>query len=392
MTVLWNKEIEKIKQTGCLEKTLDITDALIENFINSIMKEEEKELLSIFFKPNVRQEDLDELLKKWDIEVKHTEKNLLLAYYMKYHPEFSFNSYTKPRLTGLLNNVRFKNIKIFSHYVKIGKALNENQITPMLIKGGAMRYLRSELPRIMGDIDVLVKENEFLKSISIAKALGYTYEKIDIHSVDLHDNEGRGALDIHKFIYMNGRDDKKVISRIFKRAVKQNVFGVETLIPSNEDMVFIILNNLSRNLRNNTSRAGTLFAIFDFDYLVNSKKDFDWDIVAENARITGTQIYINFALKFIGRISPYVIRESLRNTLFEKETREYSLCVLYKRFYLEEIREKSRGIKIKDIFRGFSLIDYLKIKPKYFLLKQLIGHPVLIKFFIKDIKTRKYNF
>lgn len=391
MQGLWNKEIENIKSNGYLSKTLDITEALIVNFINDIMKDEEKTLIKMFFNPNVNQEELDELLKSWDIEVKHVAKNLLLAYFMKYHPDLEFNAYTKPRLVGLLNNIRFKNVKIVSHYVKIGKLLNENKIVPMILKGGAMRHLRPDLPRIMNDIDILVAEKDFLKSAFLAKQIGYSYDKIDIHSIDLHDKEGKGALDIHKFIYMGGKNDKKLLKDLFKRATKQDVFGIETLVPCNEDMLFVTLNNLARNLRDNTSKAGLLYSIFDCHYLINSKKDFDWNIVRNNAKITGTQIYINFAMNFINKLTPYVFGGQ-NKLLFEKETRNYSLCVMYKRFYLEDIREQTRKMKLKGMFKEYSLLDYLKIKPKYFMLKQLIGHPLLIHLFIKDIKTRHYNF
>ncbi len=392
MQVLWNKEIENIKDNGCLSETLDITDALIQNFANNIMKDEDKALMRMFFDPDVSQKRLDELLSQWDIEAKKSDKNLLLAYFMKYHPELEFNSYTKPRLMGLLNNIRFKNVKTFSHLVKIGRILNENNIVPIVLKGGIMRVLRPELPRIMGDIDILVEEKNFLKSANLATEIGYTYDKIDIHSIDLHDKDGKGALDVHKFIYMGGKNDKKILSGLFKRATKQNTFGIDILVPSNEDLLFIVLNNLARNLRDNTSKAGTLFSIFDCHYLINSKKDFNWNIVIENAKLSGTQIYINFAMKFINYLTPYVLQDFLNKPLFEKETRDYSLCVMYKRFYLEEIREQTRKMKLKNLFKDYSLIDYLKIKPKYFLLKQLINHPFLIKTLIKDIKTKKYNF
>lgn len=390
--VLYNKEIENIKNNGYLRETLDITDALIQNFANNIMKDEDKALMRMFFNPDVSQKHLDELLSQWDIEAKNCDKNLLLAYFMKYHPELKFNSYTKPRLMGLLNNIRFKNVKTFSHFVKIGKILNENNIIPIILKGGIMRILRPELPRIMGDIDILVEDKNFLKSVNLATKIGYTYDRIESHSIDLHDKDGKGALDVHKFIYMGGKNDKKIISGLFKRVTKQNTFGIDILVPSNEDLLFIVLNNLARNLRDNTSKAGTLFAIFDCHYLINSKKDFNWNIVIENAKLSGTQIYINFAIKFINYLTPYVLPDFLNEPLFEKETRDYSLCVMYKRFYLEEIREKSRKMKLKNLFKDYSLMDYLKLKPKYFLLKQLINHPFLIKTFIKDLKTKKYNF
>ena len=42
MPILWNKEIEEINKSGYLNKKISITDALIENFYNEILAEEEK--------------------------------------------------------------------------------------------------------------------------------------------------------------------------------------------------------------------------------------------------------------------------------------------------------------------------------------------------------------
>ena len=93
MQVLWNKEIEEIKDTGYLNSKISITDALIENFYQEIMLDEEKKLMKLVFSNNPTQKDLDELLKVWDIEVKQTHKTLLLAYFQKRHPHLQFTQY-----------------------------------------------------------------------------------------------------------------------------------------------------------------------------------------------------------------------------------------------------------------------------------------------------------
>ncbi len=49
-------------------------------------------------------------------------------------------------------------MKTIAHYTKIGKALNKNGIEPLILKGGAMKYLRQELPRVMNDIDIVIPE------------------------------------------------------------------------------------------------------------------------------------------------------------------------------------------------------------------------------------------
>ena len=63
MQVLWNKEVEQIKDTGYLNAKISITDALIENFYQEIMCDEEKKLMELVFSNNPTQDELNELLK-----------------------------------------------------------------------------------------------------------------------------------------------------------------------------------------------------------------------------------------------------------------------------------------------------------------------------------------
>ena len=311
--ILYKKEIEEIKDSGYLRKDSTITDALIDNFYNSILKKDEKKILELAFSENMHQEDLDDLLKIWDIEVKGGSKSLMLAYIMKMHPDMKFTSYEEPRLKGLLNFYKFSNMGIISHYKKIGRALNTEGIAPMILKGGAMKFLRPELPRIMGDIDILVPDNVFMKSAKIACSLGYVFYDIYSHSIDIHKPDSdAGVLDIHRFIFMGTGHERKLLKNLFKRSREENVFGVKTLIPSNEDMMFISLVNLARNLREKTSQAGLIYTIFDCKFLQESKPDFDWEIVKENARLTKTEVQMNFAIKFLMRISKNIFPEAFQ--------------------------------------------------------------------------------
>lgn len=177
MKLLYKSEIEDIKKSGYLKSDISITDALIENFYEEILTLEEKKLLKLAFKNNPSQEELDEVLKLWDIEVKGANKSLLLSYVLKRHPDLKFSSYEGPRLKGLLKFFRFQNMKVISHFVKITKVLNDNNIIPVILKGGAMRHLVKDLPRVMGDVDILVLEKDFYKAIKLALPLGYYFEK-----------------------------------------------------------------------------------------------------------------------------------------------------------------------------------------------------------------------
>lgn len=385
--------IDKLKNCKRIKSTA-ITETLIDVCYNSILRADEIKILQLAFSENLCQNDLDELLKIWDIEVKGSAKSLMLAYIMKLHPEIVFPASEQPRLKGLLYYYKFSNMEKVAHYKRICKALNAEGITPMILKGGAMKYLRPQLPRIMGDIDILVPESVYLKSIEIACALGYEKE-VYSHSVDLHKpNSNEGILDIHQYIDMGSSQEKNILSNLFKRAREEQVFGIKTLVPSNEDLLFISLINLAKNLKERTSQAGLIYTIFDCKFLQESKTDFDWNIIKENAELTKTEIQLHFAIKFLMRISKNIFPKSLQNNvMFEKETVEYSNLIMFNSFYLDEIRNTCRSMKIKNLFTNPSICkDYFRYKPKYVVLKLLRKHPKLIELCIKDLATKNYDY
>lgn len=371
----------------------NIVDLLIEGFKTELMSPNDKNLIDMIFSLEPTQENLDLFLKKWDIEVAGGAKALMLAYFMKLHPELKFSEYVGPRLKGLLNFYKFQNIKLISHYTKICNELKKENIVPLIFKGGAMKHLRPQFPRVMGDIDVLVKLQDYEKAGHIAESMGYDCSW-DIHSVDLHPkNSEEGIMDIHKYIYMNTGAESNLNYDLFNRAKKEKVFGIETLVPCNEDLLFISLVNMTRNLTNKTSWHGVLFTLFDVKYLIESKLNFNWDIVVENALKTKTEMQVCFATKFINKIVPNLLPEKIqRNALFDKEVNDYCTLLLYQRFFLWNMKQKSHSLKFKDIFGSFeNLKEYLRLKPKYFILKLFIfrKNPILAKVILK--LNEKYN-
>ena len=394
-TFLYKKEIDDINSSGYLKKDTSVTDALIENFYQEIMGKEEKVLMDLLLSSNPSQDKLEELLADWDIEAKQGAKNLLLAYLLKVHPELNATNYEAPRLKGLLQHQRFFNLQIIAHYTKIGRALNKQGIIPVIFKGGLMRYLNPKFPRYMGDIDILVCEKQWVRSAKIAKSLGYWFKRLDVHSFDILENNDSkyGILDIHKFIHIGSKNEKKWIKGLFKRATEQDVYGVKTLVPCFEDLMFITLVNLSNNLREHKTQANLLYAIFDCKYLLDNKPDFNWNIVIENTKLTNAEVQINLAMKFINKISSDILtREQQCNYLFEKETNDYSRMIMFKHFYFVELQNKSRALKIQDVFNNkISWSEYLKLKIKYKSLKYLNKHPRLIEIFIKDLNRIYHN-
>lgn len=350
-----------------------VSDVLINQFRQEFIKQDDEKLMNLVFAPNVSQADFDNFIKDWDIEVEGGHKALLLSYFMKMHPEINIPPYTKPRLNGLLQFYRFQNMKLISHFKKICSALKEANIDILILKGGAMKHLRPEFSRTMGDIDILVHTKDFNKSKKIVEKLGYWYEEYP-HSVDLHKGESQeGILDIHHKIDMLTGVEERINNDLFERASKETVFGIKDIkVPSREDMVFIALVNLAKNLTLKHSSAGLLYTLFDCKFLIDSKPDFDWDVIKQNAVKTKTETKIFMAINFINRIVPTLLPENIKyNEFFAKEFKDYFILLVYDRFFISDLREKSHQLKIQNAIKNAkSFKSYLKFRLKYLWYKR----------------------
>ncbi len=367
-----------IKITAIIKNySSDAVSLIIEELYSSIVSKEDQKLFDLTFTQEIKQSQLDEFLKGWDIEKYSTEKSLMLSYVMKTNPSLKFSNYEKPRLEGLLKYHRFHNLKLISHYAKFVKALNRENIFPMILKGGAMKHIRPELSRAMGDIDILVlEESEFIRACEISKNLGYVFKEFPgDHSVDLHlPNSEEGIIDLHQYVNLEVDYDKSFVKDLFARAAKEEVFTTQAFVPCFEDLLFLGIINLTRNLHNRTSVGGVLYCLFDFKYLIEAKADFDWNLVLENIVKTKTYVQAFLAMKFINRIVPDLLPESLlQNKIINKKFTKYCDRVLFNRFYFLDLKSDCKRLKIIDALKSLSVMkEYLAKKPKYFLLKRVV--------------------
>ena len=343
-------------------------DRLVNHYISSLLTPNDLKLLNLIFSQNPTQEQLDEFLPTYDIEVAGSYKVLLLSYFMKMHPHLRFTTYETPRLKGLLNFYRFQNLELISKFVKIGRIFKENGIKMMVLKGFAMKCLRPDLPRAMGDIDILTFGRDFVKAYEIIQKMGYRMA-LEPHSIDVHEPDSEaGVLDIHRWVNINDDSSRgQVLNKyLLKRARYIKTNDLDILIPSNEDLFFLALINLSKNLRDNTSKASTLYVLFDCKYLLE-QPNFDFDIVAQNTKITHTEGFVGFGAKFINTIIPNLIPQKIYKDGIKKGCVE----VLYMR-YFRALQVVVRKIKINFVFHHkMSLFTYIKIKLYYKFCKYI---------------------
>lgn len=376
---------------------LDTANSIIEAFYDEFVSKDDQKLLEIAFAKNIEQSKLDSFLKDWDIEKFSGEKSLILSYVMKTNPDLKFSNYEKPRLEGLLKYHRFHNLKLISHYSKIVKLLNQENIFPMILKGGVMKHIRPSLSRAMGDIDILIlEESELTRAREICKDLGYI--EMDYgHSIDLHlPNSTAGTVDIHRYIDLGTNYDKDFLKDLFSRAKKEEVFKTQAFVPCHEDLLFLGIINLARNLNNKTSIGGILYSLFDFQYLTKNKTNFNWDLVVKNILTTKTYIQALLAMKFVNKIIPGMLPESLLNNhKINKKFTKYCDRIVFRDFFFYDFRERYKHLNIKDAMQSFRNMKYYLVKkPQYFLIKRVVRKSnFLIRIFLvlNISKLRRVN-
>ncbi|MGN0202275.1 MAG: nucleotidyltransferase family protein [Candidatus Cryptobacteroides sp.] len=341
---------------------------------DDLMTKQDVRLLRMALSEHPSQEELDEFLTSWDFEAEGASKSLLLSYFLKEHPELTLPGDFALRLKGLLDCFRFQNIRLIAQFRKIASRLAQDGIRVTIFKGGAMKHLRPQLSRRMSDIDVLVDRKDYKPAGKVIEEMGYDVGW-DEHSFDVHAAGSEdGILDVHKYIPLLGGHQTAIMDDILGRAVESDIFGVKGRILTEEDLVFSLLVNLSRNIMNNTSTGGILFTFLDIRYLVDSKKDFDWEIVSGNAVRSGSEEILIFAVRFINSVVPGLLPEPVE--VSERQMQDFAATVKYRRYLLCPLQARSHELGLGTVLRSPSLIPaFIKVRPRYSFLKLFRKHP-----------------
>ena len=323
----------------------------------------DRRLLRLALSGSAGQAELDDFLKDWDIEAAPIRSVMLVAYIMKTRPELAFPASVTPRLQGVLSFCRFQNLKREAHFKRIGAAFNEAGIPFAILKGGAMKVYRPDFPRWMNDIDVIVPVGDFDRALQIARDLGYGDPMPTDHSVDLRiPGSDEGLLDIHRQLDLFTGKEENYNEGLFARASEVPMFSIRGLLPSREDMVFIALVNLYKNLAKNQTPESSLTTFYDIRYLLDLQPGFDWDIVRDSARQTGTEFQVCYASSVISSVLPGLFPEDLlrAGSLSKKEFSDQVAAFLFRRDVVSRARDTMAGTEAgKSLQQGWGILPFM---------------------------------
>lgn len=363
-------------------------EKLTDRFFADIFRPEDRLLVDFIFREEHTQANVDALLKGWDIEVSGGGKALALSYVAKRHPELDFGTYTGPRLSGMWTRVRFENLRLMAHFGRIVKALNADGIRPVVIKGGAIKILNPSRPRIMGDVDLVVRDGDYDRAREIVRGLGYVEKGIPTqHSVDFVEPEtDRGVVDIHRWIDLDCPYDHDLFaSGLFARSRAIKTQGGEVLLPSAEDHFFILMMNLSKNISHRQTVQGIPNAFFDSEVILGGAPAFDWTRVFETVKATGAESFYYASVAFVKRLAPTLLPDAaLGDAKTERRLRQCAMQLYFWRYWKLPTWQVFRRISLKRaLFGRQSLKLWLSVVPYYCVLKLIDGRPSLVAAFLR---------
>lgn len=173
----------------------------------------------------------------------------------------------QPRIRGCYRQIAVGNISRLNIMFKMAGQLASRGIPILVIKGGALRLgALANIPRQMGDVDIVVPKAHFEEAKKIALDCGFTIKTDSVHSVDLL-WEGRNCLDLH-YTFFKHNIWKSEIETIWEQAKKITQNGTELLLPPLEDLFLHILINAFDNIIFNEHHKGSISWAADcFDLL-----------------------------------------------------------------------------------------------------------------------------
>ena len=361
----------------------ELESRLLDSCSRTVLDPSEQKVLSFALsRDGITQAQLDSFLSDWDIEKAPIFSVMLLAYATARREDLVLPPRVGPRLKGVLQFCRFQNLKKEAHFSKVAKALGLAGIPALILKGGAMKVYRPDFPRWMNDIDFLVPAADYERAVSIARDLGYGDPMVTDHSVDLRiPGSGEGLLDIHRQLELGTGKENALNEVLFHRAWKRKIFSADGLLPCPEDMVFIALVNFYNNMERRQTPESSATTFFDIRFLVESTPSFRWEIVRDNARLTGT----GFQLALASRVVSAYLEDLIPEDLWlpapgrERAYRNFIDAFFFHRDVLSTARdsfaETRVGASLKSDYNIFSRTWALVVKG----IKPIVKMPVFMR-------------
>lgn len=316
--------------------------------------------------------------KSLDDFIELCDRNLILpAVYLKFK-KLDLLRYLPSEVSELLTNIytlnKSRNASILEQINEINKTLEQKNILPVYLKGCAhlLDDLYSDIgERMIGDMDLLVKEEDYIEAGQLLMELGYKkqYEQIKhwtkyIHLPPLYRDDYPAAVEIHRLPV--GAKYVKLFSPDFGFDQIKKISNKENCFVQSDEHQFI--QNVIHSQR---SHSGYLFKknylrdMYDL-HLLSKDKDatLTSKIIKEKTRFEGYFMFMEKVLdikgqfgeirNFKGQLHCFLCDASLRFSHFNNM---YISTIYFKRSFIPNLKRMVKVIS-DEKYRDYILRKY----------------------------------
>jgi hypothetical protein len=323
---------------------------------------------------------------EWSRFIAFTRKHGIepvLYHAIKDEPPSSLSEHNLDELRHIYFRSAHRNVLIYHELGKVLKALKAADVPVILLKGACLAEVVYDniALREMGDVDILVKEEDILKTLMVITALGYstghgfqfkdwaiTYQR---HLPPLVGPK-KLKIDVHWAVVDFGLQnflEKEEIGNIWERARPAVISGTPVFILSPEDLLMHLCVHLSKGHLYNTRLRDFL----DLKQVtVNYKTIIDWGLLQERSCQWAVDRAIRLSLFLADRLVGLALPECVQRDWRPKQI-DPVLSAWIERKILDEIPGEMTKSFREFIVRNSVCEKMVIIWQSFFLPRSLLS-------------------
>ena len=214
------------------------------------------------------------------------------------------------QLGGVISHERFGNAMNMSAFQKICKLYNEHNIPVLAQKGLVQKLLYPMSTRPMNDADFAVPKDVYRNAIDLAVENGFHINHDMLFSADLQLRD-MGCVDVHYSLFKGA--NPQMDSLIWLRARKIRTNDMDVMIPSDEDILLIIMCEFYGNFLFEAGSKDTairdIFAnhpqwVLDTRKIISDNPNLNWGRIMQTAEMSGYGYQIKILTRLLNKILP----------------------------------------------------------------------------------------
>lgn len=257
---------------------------------------------------DLQQSELNEiLLPDLDIETLRNSDALLLAYAKQRRPDLDFGESNEARLKGLIRYHQFQNLNQMSFFSDIVQIINKEHIVPLLHYDVAFKVYIPDYHQVLYNTAIIIeteKQYSFLQKKF--QEAGYVVTiRGNFFIITAKEPSQKRVIVFNSFLF--GKKREKLLHNVFSRAKEEMIFHTRCFIPSVEDLICGLINEICMKLKSEDVAHGLAFDIWNL-YTMKKKYDISWDkfksLLIENNMIAKYNIVGSFVNDIIADLVP----------------------------------------------------------------------------------------